>query len=295
MGDPRRVRGKYQGPRHPWNKERIEEEKKLLREYGLVNKKELWKAQSKLTNFKDMTKKLLAQRTEQSEKELSQIFQRLRRLGMLGPEGGADDVLGLGTDEILERRLQTIVYKKGLARTIKQARQFITHGHIAIGSKKVTVPSYLVTVEEESQVGFLPSSSLFREDHPERVVLEKASPKSEEVPVTKTKEENKKESVEEEIKEEVDNEKEVKKAVEEEEADKIVEDHEGELKEKAAEEKTSEEKTTEDEEATKNNEEKEEKQEPDENKEETKRETKQDDEKENNNAEEEKQGGADDQ
>ncbi len=255
MGDPRKIRGKYQGPRHPWNKERIEEEKKLLREYGLTNKKELWKAQSKLTNFKDMTKKLIAQTSEQSEKELGELFTRLKKIGLLSVDGAADDVLGLGTSQILDRRLQTVVFKKGLARSVKQARQFITHGHIVIGGKKVTVPGYIVPVSEEHDIGFLQGSSLFSEDHPERAVPEKASKGSksegskakevkseeakaeEEAPVTKTKEIPEEEKpVEEQIKDEVTDAAEVKEAVEEAEADKIVEDHKEEVEEKASEE-----------------------------------------------------------
>ncbi len=186
MGDPRRIRKKYQGPRHPWNKERIEEEKQLLREYGLSNKKELWKVQSKLTNFKDNIKRLIPLSSEQSVREREQIFSRLRRLGLLGASASADDVLGLSVRSLLDRRLQTVVFKKGLARSIKQARQFIVHGHIVVGDRKITSPGYLVPVAEESLIDFRPSSSLAQEDHPERFSLDKDSASAEKAKPSKS-------------------------------------------------------------------------------------------------------------
>jgi small subunit ribosomal protein S4 len=45
-----------------------------------------------------------------------------------------------------------------LAKTINQARQLVSHGHIAIGERIVSVPGYLVTREEESKLGYSPSS-----------------------------------------------------------------------------------------------------------------------------------------
>lgn len=254
MGDPRKIRGKFQGPRHPWNKERIDSEKVLLYNYGLVNKRELWKVESKLKNFKDLTKHLVAQTTEQSEKEKNALFGRLKKLGIMKNDATADDVLGLGTEQLLDRRLQTIVYKQDLARSIKQARQFITHGHIIVGKNKVTIPGYIVSLSEESQISFVGKSSLANPDHPERVpkqqltganesnVAKSAEAKAkEEAPVTKTVEsdqnaENNEKTIEEKIEEETTEAKEVKEAVEETEADKVAEDKEAEVKEEAAKE-----------------------------------------------------------
>jgi small subunit ribosomal protein S4 len=45
---------------------------------------------------------------------------------------------------ILERRLDAILYRSGLAKTIMQARQMITHGHFLLNGKKHNIPSYLV-------------------------------------------------------------------------------------------------------------------------------------------------------
>ena len=85
-------------------------------------------------------------------------------------------MLGITIKDILERRLQTIVFKKGLARGIKQARQFVTHQHIAVNDRIITAPSYLVLASEEGKVSFIPKSPLADPEHSERVI-EKAKPK----------------------------------------------------------------------------------------------------------------------
>jgi small subunit ribosomal protein S4 len=76
-------------------------------------------------------------------------------------------------EQQLERRLQTIVYRKGLARSPKQARQFVTHGHIMIGTRKVTIPGYHVSRAEESQVCYAVHSPIANEVHPERARISK--------------------------------------------------------------------------------------------------------------------------
>ncbi len=172
MGDPKRIRKKYSGPRHPWQKDRIDEEKKLLKEYGLKNKTELWKVSSKMKNFSDQAKKLIAAKGTQAEKERKQLMEKLNKLGFIQKNANLDDVLGLKLRDFLNRRLQTLVFKKGMARSVNQARQFITHEHIVIGEKKITSPSYLVSVEEEPRINFLQGSSISYSDHPTRVVNE---------------------------------------------------------------------------------------------------------------------------
>ena len=168
MGDPRKIKPKYRGPQHPWQRARIEEEKQLLKEYGLKNKKEVWKASSKLKNFAAKAKKLIAARGTQADLERTQLLQRLARLNLVKPNAGLDDVLSIKLKDVLDRRLQTLVFKKGFAHTVKQARQFIVHEHITIGDKKVTVPSHFVTVEEEPKISFYAISKLASTDHPER-------------------------------------------------------------------------------------------------------------------------------
>lgn len=178
MGDPRKTRKKYETPAHPWNKDRIEEERVLLKEYGMSNKKEVYKMRSLLKNFKDQAKNLIALRTSQAEKERQQMLAKLSKMGLLQETSSLDPVLGLSLRDVLERRLQTQVYKKGLAKTVKQARQFIIHGHVTIGEKKVTSPSYILSMQEEGMLNFAVSSKLNDIEHPERFVKEE--PKKEE-------------------------------------------------------------------------------------------------------------------
>jgi small subunit ribosomal protein S4 len=173
MGDPRKTRSTYRSPSHPWNKERLVEEDSLLREYGIKNKKEIWKMESILQDFKHQSKKLVAMQTKQAEVEKSQLISRLKSLGLLKEGQGFDDILGLQLKDILERRLATIVLRKALTKTVRQARQFIAYGHINIGQKEITSPSYLVTISEESSVCYNPRSALADPNHPDRVISEK--------------------------------------------------------------------------------------------------------------------------
>ena len=83
-----------------------------------------------------------------------------------------DDVLDLTIESILERRLQTLVFRKGLAKTIHQSRQLITHGHIAINGKKFFSPSYIVPKNEEDKINYAPTSPLISPEHPIRTSIE---------------------------------------------------------------------------------------------------------------------------
>lgn len=169
MGDIKRIRKKYTSPRHPWEKTRIEEEKKILLEYGLKNKTEIWKTNSVLKKITDQVKKLIALQTVQSEKEKQQLIKKLQKLNLLKEGAELGQALSLTIKDILERRLQTLVYRKKLARTMRQARQFIVHEHIKVGDKLITSPSYLISTEEEDKISFTTSSKLNNPDHPERI------------------------------------------------------------------------------------------------------------------------------
>jgi small subunit ribosomal protein S4 len=173
MGSPKKPKKKYSTPSHPWQKVRIEEEKELLKEYGLKNKKEIWKATSILRKFKNQAKDLIASRGEQADKQKELFLNKLNRLNMIQKTDLLDAVLGLGIRDILNRRLQTVVLNKGLARSTKQARQFITHEHIIVGDKKVTKPSFMVGIAEENQLSFITSSTLANAEHPERSTQKK--------------------------------------------------------------------------------------------------------------------------
>ena len=180
MGHPKKSKKKFSRPEHPWRAARIELEKPLMKDYGLGHKKEIWKTDSILRRFKKQAKLLIAKESEQAKKEEKLLIEKLSRLGLINENGKIDDILSLDIKNILDRRLQTLVYKKNLAKTAKQARQFIVHGHIDVGNTKVNIPSYLILKEQEHLIKFNPTSKLHNEEHPERV-------KKIEVPVTEKK------------------------------------------------------------------------------------------------------------
>jgi small subunit ribosomal protein S4 len=154
----KRQRKKYLKPSHPWEKERMDAEDRILRQFGLRRKEEIWRAQTLLRNFRRQARDLLAASGPQAELETKQLLHRLQRLGLVGLDATLDDVLGLTLEKLLERRLQTLVYRKGLAKTPRQARQLVLHGHITIGEKHVNAPSYLVPVDEENLIGYAEDS-----------------------------------------------------------------------------------------------------------------------------------------
>lgn len=194
MGDPRKHRRKYSTPGHPWQKERIDRENKLSEDYGLKNKKELWRHDSMLKQFKTQAKDLISRDDKQAEIEQKLFLQRLEKLNLLPADSKLEKVLELKLENILDRRLQTMLVKKGLARTYTQARQFVVHGHITINGNVVDVPSYLLNAAEESAIQFDSKSPLSDTEHPERQLKTKGlKPKEEE------KEEEKEEAKEEKM------------------------------------------------------------------------------------------------
>lgn len=184
MGDPKFSRRKYETPAHPWEGERIKAENELLMKYGLKNKRELWRAQSLVRGLREQSRELQARlRTgdPQAEVEMKELLGKCSRLALLPPEGSTlNDVLTLGTEDVLQRRFQTILYRKGLAYTPKQARQFIVHGHASIGGRKVTIPGYLVKRAEEDRIEYHISSPVANELHPMRPKPEDIRAKEEE-------------------------------------------------------------------------------------------------------------------
>ncbi|WP_049927005.1 30S ribosomal protein S4 [Halopiger goleimassiliensis] len=160
----------YETPNHPYQGERIADEHSLIDRYGLKNKEELWRAQSELRSYRREARDLLgqAQDDETVQQRADEFLGRLKRVGILDEADELGDILSLEIEDILERRLQTVVYRKGLANTTQQARQFITHGHILVGDQRHKVPSYVVDVDEEDLVAFDENSPLADELHPER-------------------------------------------------------------------------------------------------------------------------------
>ncbi|MEM4719929.1 MAG: 30S ribosomal protein S4 [Candidatus Bilamarchaeaceae archaeon] len=153
MGDPRRLRNKFSKPKRLWDEDRIKRDTQLKKEYGLKNSSEIWKADEELRKYRREARRLLSLGEEERLADAKKILTKLSRLGIM--KGGTiDDILSLSVRDILERRLQTIVYRKGLAKSPKQASQLITHGFISVNGRKVNVPSYLVLAKEEDTIKY---------------------------------------------------------------------------------------------------------------------------------------------
>ena len=195
MGRPKFSRKKYETPSHPWQEDRIKQENELVKKYGLKNKREIWKAQTRLRKYRGQSRELLAKvktGDPQSKKESDQLLMHLSRINILPVNSTLDDVLALDTESILGRRLQTLTYLKGLSSTPNQARQLIAHGHILIGERKVTVPGYMVTKEEEAEIGYTNASPLNDLTHPARPKSDfKSMSVKKEIKIEKTPEEKK--------------------------------------------------------------------------------------------------------
>ncbi len=143
----KRQRKRTEKPLRPFSRERIDRERQLLQSYGLRRKREIWRTESIVRNLRRNARELLAKKDKKREE---QLISKLNSLG-LGVRN-VDDVLTLSTERILDRRLQTIVFKKGLARTLKHARQMIVHGHVAVDERRARYPSMLVGTEQESKL-----------------------------------------------------------------------------------------------------------------------------------------------
>lgn len=171
MSSQKFPRKKYETPLHPWKESRIKSERELIKKYGLKNHKEVWKAKTYLGKHREQARELLAKigtASPQVKKESDQLLLHLTRMGIVSMGASLDDVLALETESVLSRRLQTLVYLKGYSSTPYQARQLISHGHVAVGSRKVTIPSYMVAKEEESQIRYTMQSPLNEMSHPAR-------------------------------------------------------------------------------------------------------------------------------
>lgn len=136
----------------PWEKQRILEENALVKEYAYKNKKELWKTKSKVSRLRDFAKKLVSVSNAQQAKEKDEFIKAVHKKGLVQEKASVEDVLALNVRDMSERRLQTLVFKKGFAKTPKQARQFIVHGHVFVNNKKITSPSTVILKKEEDLI-----------------------------------------------------------------------------------------------------------------------------------------------
>lgn len=143
------LKKQYETPNRAWNEERIETEDYLREQYGLKNKKEIYKAYSQLRGFRREARKLVSDRDSE---EAQQIIDKANRLGLVKSDAQIQDLLTLEVEDILKRRLQTAVERRGHADSIKHARQLVTHGRVYVDGERVNVPGYLLTQKEEKTI-----------------------------------------------------------------------------------------------------------------------------------------------
>lgn len=171
MGIPIKHRKKFISHKKRWDKSTIVNEAVLVQDYALKNKKEIRKVEAQLSKYKGIAKSLNRSVQTKESVEAKNFIDKLKKLGFLDINAvSLDEILDITIRELLDRRLSNILYKNKMAKTPQQARQFITHGHVVIGTRCVDSPSYLVSLAEEIAVSFKGNSSLFNENHPERVI-----------------------------------------------------------------------------------------------------------------------------
>lgn len=152
MGDPRKSKKNYNRPRSIWTSDQISSELYVVGSYGLRNKRELWKAQTEIARIRNQARALLSLSIDVRQEKETQLLNYLSRLGLVSSGSSLDDVLNLKIEDILERRLQTIIMKKSNLKSPYQARQLVVHGHVSLGNRKINLPGYLVRKEEEPQI-----------------------------------------------------------------------------------------------------------------------------------------------
>ena len=136
----------YSRPKRPFEKERIQEEEKIKEEFGLKNKREIWKADAKVKKIREKAKKLISAPLDEQKR----LFEQLKKIGL--NVHSISDVLSLRKEDYLKRRLQTVLVEKKFASTSKMARQLIIHKKVLVDGSIVSAPSYIVPIKLEDKI-----------------------------------------------------------------------------------------------------------------------------------------------
>lgn len=150
----------YSRPKRPFDKRRIEEEAEIRKTFGLKNKKEIWKAEAKISSMREKAKRLIGAEKEKQKA----LFERLEKNGL--KVKSIADVLSLDKTDYLKRRLQTVIVSKKIANTPKQARQMIVHKKVLVDGRIVNKPSYIVPKKFEDKISL-------KKEKPKKVKEEK--------------------------------------------------------------------------------------------------------------------------
>jgi len=148
-------------PRKPFDKDRLLNELKVLGAYALRNKREAWRVQLTLAKLRKAARELLTLQEDDPRRtfEGDALIRRIVKLGLLREnERKLDYVLGLTLAQFMERRLQTQVAQRNLAKSLHHARILIRQRHISVGKQLVDIPSFMVRVSSEQHIQFAPTS-----------------------------------------------------------------------------------------------------------------------------------------
>jgi len=165
---PKRKHKKYSRPKKLYDISLMKEEGGLIKKYGLKSRREVWKANYIIAKIRDIAKSLITAK----DKEQKEFVERQQRKGFT--VNNIAEVLSLSKEDLLKRRLQSIIVQKGFAKTYKLARQLIVHKHITVKGKIMDSPSHLTTLEEEMNIGInikIPEKKVISDE--EKNILEK--------------------------------------------------------------------------------------------------------------------------